>query len=149
MFIGNFRYSIDSKGRISIPAKLRKYVSSEANDSFVMTRSTTGQCIDLFPMDLWRKNIVERITNLNNFDMSQAQFARLYLHEASEDTLDSQFRLRIPKPLIEFAGIESDVLILGVMTKIEVWSPAIYDEYLKKFKDSFLDVAQEVMKNNQ
>lgn len=149
MFIGNFRYSIDSKGRISIPAKLRKYVSSEANDSFVMTRSTTGQCLDLYPMDEWKKLIAERLKNLNSFNPMDSQFVRMFLQEAAEDTLDTQARLLIPKPLIEFAGIEKDVLILGVMTKIEVWNPAIYDEYVKKNQESFLDVAQEVMKNNK
>lgn len=144
MFVGSFKYSIDSKGRIAIPAKLRKYVSPEANDTFVMTRNST-KCINIYPLDRWKK-LVEKLDNLNEFNPKQAMFIRMFLTEAAEDTLDTQSRLLIPKRLIEHAEIKNEVFILGALKKIEVWNPEIYEKYLQENIDSFEEIAQDVMK---
>ncbi|MAT58396.1 MAG: division/cell wall cluster transcriptional repressor MraZ [Melioribacteraceae bacterium] len=145
MFIGNFTYSIDAKGRVSIPAKLRKYVKPDANDSFVITRGTV-QCIDVYPLDIWREYVAAKVSKLNPFDPQEAIFIRMFLQEASEDKLDVQSRLIIPKSLIEYAGIEKEVFILGAMQKIELWNPNIYQEYIKKSDKSYEEIAKEVMK---
>ncbi|MBZ0179903.1 MAG: division/cell wall cluster transcriptional repressor MraZ [Melioribacteraceae bacterium] len=145
MFIGNFKYSIDSKGRISIPAKLRKYVNPESNDSFVLTRGTEKN-IDIYPMDLWKVVVADKLAKLNTFDPKESRFVRMLLQEASEDKLDSQSRLMVPKSLIEYASIEKDVFILGAMNKIEVWNPEVYDDYIKASPYSYEDIAKEVMK---
>lgn len=145
MFIGSFKYSVDAKGRVSIPAKLRKYVNPEANDSFVLTRGTE-KCIDLHPMDQWKVMVADKLTKLNSFDPNEARFVRMLLQEAAEDNLDSQSRLLIPKSLIEYAGIEKEVFILGAMTKIEIWNPETYEQYLNASPYSYEDIAKEVMK---
>ena len=145
MFIGNFTYSIDAKGRVSIPAKLRKYVKPDANDSFVIPRGTV-QCIDVYPLDIWREYVAAKVSKLNPFDPQEAIFIRMFLQEASEDKLDVQSRLIIPKSLIEYAGIEKEVFILGAMQKIELWNPNIYQEYIKKSDKSYEEIAKEVMK---
>lgn len=145
MFIGNFTYSIDAKGRVSIPAKLRKYVKPDANDSFVITRGTV-QCIDVYPLDIWREYVAAKVSKLNPFDPQESIFIRMFLQEASEDKLDVQSRLIIPKSLIEYAGIEKEVFILGAMQKIELWNPNIYQEYIKKSDKSYEEIAKEVMK---
>jgi len=144
MFIGSFNYSIDTKGRISIPAKLRKFVDPKANDSFVMTRGTS-KCIDVYPMNLWEDLVQEKLKTLNSFDPNQAMFLRMFLQQAAEDKLDSQSRLLIPKNLIVHAEIEKDVLILGAIKKIEIWNPKIYEEYLKTSKLSYEEIAKQVM----
>jgi MraZ protein len=144
MFIGSFNYSIDSKGRISIPAKLRKFVDPKANDSFVMTRGTS-KCIDIYPMNLWEDLVQEKLKILNNFDPNQAMFLRMFLQQAAEDKLDTQSRLLIPKNLIEYAEIEKDVLILGAIKRIEIWNPRIYEEYLQTSKLSYEEIAKQVM----
>lgn len=145
MFIGNFTYSIDAKGRVSIPAKLRKYVNPDANDTFVITRGTV-QCIDLYPLDVWREEVAGKLNKLNSFDPQEAIFIRMFLQEASEDKLDGQSRLIIPKSLIEYSGIEKEVFILGAMQKIELWNPNVYQEYIKNANKSYEEIAQEVMK---
>lgn len=145
MFIGSFKYSVDAKGRVSIPAKLRKYVNSDANDSFVLTRGA-GNCIDVYPMDQWKELVANKLNKLNSFDPEDAMFIRLLLQEASEDTLDSQARLLIPKSLLEYAGIEKEVYIKGALTKIEIWKPNTYEEYLNASPRSYEDIAKEVMK---
>ena len=145
MFIGSFTYSIDSKSRISIPAKLRKYVKPEANDTFVMTRGI-AKCIDIYPHDQW-KELEEKLSTLNSFNQKEAKFLRMFLQTASEDTLDAQSRLLIPQNLIEYAGIEKEVFILGAVKKIEVWNPVIYQNYLNDRPESFEEIAEEVMKS--
>ena len=145
MFIGSFKYSVDAKGRVSIPAKLRKYVNPEANDCFILTRGT-AQCIDVYPMDQWKELVANKLTQLNTFDPKEAMFIRMFLQEAAEDKLDSQSRLLIPKNLIEYAGIEKDIFILGAVKKIELWNPEKYDEYLKDNVQSYEQIANDVMK---
>ncbi len=143
MFRGQFSYSIDSKGRISIPAKLRKQVSPESNDSFVMTQGTAS-CIDIYPLDQWLQ-IEEKLLKLNPFDPKEAQFIRMILQLASEDNLDSQSRILIPQNLIEYAKIEKEVLILGALKKIEVWNPKIYKEYIEQTSETYEQIAARVM----
>lgn len=145
MFIGSFTYSIDSKGRVSIPAKLRKYVKPEANDTFVMTRGVE-QCIVVYPLDQWKELVDQKLATLNEFDRKEAMFLRAFLQRASEDTLDSQSRLLVPQNLIEYAGIEKEVFILGAIKKIEIWNPAVYEKYLSSQPETFEEIAQEVMK---
>ena len=143
MFKGQFTYSIDAKGRVSIPSKLRKFFSSEANDTVVMTKDTV-KCIDVYPLDVWHK-FEERLDKLNTFTPKDSRFIRILLQNASEDTLDSQSRILIPQHLLEYAKIGKEVLILGVHTRIELWNPKIYAEYLEESPETYEQIAAQVM----
>ena len=144
MFIGSFKYSIDSKGRVSIPAKMRKFVDPKSNDAFVMTRGT-NKCIDVYPMNLWEELVQSKLNQLNSFEPKDAMFLRMFLQQAAEDKLDTQSRLLIPKNLIEYAEISKEVLILGNIKKIELWNPQNYEDYLKTSELSFEEIAQQVL----
>lgn len=146
MFIGSFKYSVDAKNRVAIPAKMRKYISPEANDTFVMTRGLE-KCIDIYPMDVWKDVVVDKLNKLNMFDAQDAMFIRLFLQEAAEDKLDTQSRLIIPKNLLQFSEIDKEVMIIGQMTKIEVWNPDYYESLMTKNQDDFSNIAKEVMKS--
>ena len=143
MFRGQYKYSVDSKGRVSIPAKLRKHLSPDANDTFVMTQGTAS-CIDVYPLDQWQQ-FEERLLKLNPFNPEEARFIRLILQHASEDNLDSQSRILIPQNLIEYAKIEKEVLILGALKKIEIWNPEVYEEYIKTSDSTYEQIAAKVM----
>lgn len=143
MFKGQYLYSLDAKGRVSIPAKLRKHVSPESNDTFIMTQGT-DKCIDVYPLDQW--NILEaKLLKLNLFNPEHARFSRLLLQNAFDDTLDSQSRILIPQNLLMYAGITKDVLILGVSTKIELWNPSVYENYLNSSEETFVQIAARVI----
>jgi MraZ protein len=144
MFLGSFNYSIDAKGRLSIPAKFKKYLNQEANETFVITRGL-ATCIDIYPLDYWRSEVLSRVDQLDDFNPEEASFKRLLLELASEDKLDSQSRLLVPKNLVEFARIERDVFILGQNKKIEVWNPSIYEASKKDNSKSYVELAQQVM----
>jgi len=145
MFLGSYNYAIDAKGRISIPAKLRKFVSTEANNTFVLTRGSS-KCINIYPMDYWKELVASKLDKLNTFDPQDAKFMRLFLQEATEDSFDSQSRLLVPKKLIDSAEIEKEVIILGMNKYIEVWNPKLYEDYLKEIEEPYENIAKEVMK---
>jgi MraZ protein len=147
MFLGSFNYTIDAKGRISIPARLRKFVSPDANDTFVFTRGSL-KCINIYPMNYWKELLESKLDKLYSFDPNDTKFLRLFLPSAAEDQFDTQSRLLVPKRLIEFAEIEKDVIILGMNKYIEVWNPKLYEEYLKEIEEPYETIAKEVMKSD-
>jgi len=142
LFKGKEIYLLDAKGRVSIPARLRKHISSDANDSFVMTQGI-GPCIYIYPLDHWQQ-IEERLSKLNPFNPKEALFKRLFLHLTADATLDSQSRIIIPKNLLEYAKIEKEVLILGQVKNIELWDPKIFNDYLNQAPLTYEQVAEQV-----
>jgi len=144
VFKGQFLHAIDSKGRLSLPARLRKNVSQEADNTFVMTLGI-DQCIEVYPKDQW-KLIENKLLNLNFFDQREARFIRMMLQNAQEDTMDAQSRILIPQSLLDYAGITNEVLILGVLKKIELWNKDIYAGYLAGGKETFEEIASQVMR---
>lgn len=144
MFKGQFLHSIDSKGRLSLPARLRKNVAEDADNTFVMTLGI-DKCIEIYPKDQW-KLIEEKLLKLNFFDQREARFIRMMLQNAQEDTMDAQSRILIPQSLLDYAGIKNEVLILGVLKKIELWNNEIYNGYLSGSLETFEQIASQVMR---
>ena len=146
MFKGHFLHNLDSKNRISIPSKLKRFISPAAENTLVLTKGVgldeVGHCIDLFA------TIEENLSKLNQYNKNHARFIRVFLHSAEEQTMDGQSRVIIPPHLLEYAKIEKDVLILGSLNKIEFWNPVIYEQYEKASLDSFEDIAENVMQIN-
>jgi MraZ protein len=143
VFNGTYLHTVDAKGRINIPSRLRKNLAPEANDSFMMTRGTAA-CIDLYPLNAWAK-VEEDLNKLNLYNPQQARFVRLTLQFAVDDKMDSQSRILIPQVLLDYAKIEKDVLILGVLKKIEIWNPKIFDEYKDESEETYEQIAAKVM----
>jgi len=142
-FKGSYAYSVDNKGRINIPARLRKYVSPDANDTFVATRGYE-KCLFVYPLDEWNK-LEQSIRELSTTNPKHRFFMRTLLEKATESQLDGQSRITIPRELLQFAAIENEVLILGVLERIEVWNPSVYQEYQKAQAESYENVAQTVL----
>jgi MraZ protein len=117
LFKGKEIYSIDAKGRVSIPVRLRKHFSPEANDSFVLTQGI-GPCIFIYPHDHWQQ-FEKRLQKLNSFIPKEALFKRLFLECAADGALDAQSRITVPQNLLEYAKIEKEVLVLGQLDSIE------------------------------
>jgi MraZ protein len=138
---------VDKKGRVSIPAKLRKDISPDAHNTFIMTPSLDGnQCFDLHPKNLWTQ-IEERLRGLNKFVPEEARFLRMISQYSDETEMDGQYRIVIPQPLITWAKIEEEALLLGVLDKIEVWNPKIYETYIENYSESFGAMAEKLMQD--
>ncbi|MBI4548497.1 MAG: division/cell wall cluster transcriptional repressor MraZ [Ignavibacteriae bacterium] len=143
-FKGSHMYAVDDKGRVSLPAKLRKYVSPEANDAFVITRGFE-KCLFVYPVDEWNK-LEENLRNLSSYDPEHRRFIRAFLELASESQLDAQARLTIPQELREYASIQNEVRIIGTLDKIELWNPKVYEEYKSSEPESYESMAARVMR---
>lgn len=143
-FKGSYTYSMDDKGRVNLPAKLRKYVSPEANETFVVTRGFE-KCLFVYPIDEWNK-LEQNLRNLSSYDPEHRRFIRSLLELASESQLDGQSRLSIPQELREYASIKGEVRILGTLDKIELWDPKVYEEYKNSQPESYENVAAKVMR---
>ena len=143
-FKGSYTYAVDEKGRVNLPAKLRKYLSPESNDTFVVTRGFE-KCVFVYPVDEWNR-LEQNLRNLSSYDPEHRRFIRTLLELASECQLDAQARLSIPQELREYASIGDDVRIIGTLDKIELWNPKVYDDYKSSQLESYEDIASRVMK---
>lgn len=146
-FKGQETYSIDSKGRVSIPSKMRKSISPEANDTFAITRGL-DKCITAYPVDEWKK-YEEKFANLNQYDEKNRYFLRMLLMWSEEVSLDAQQRITLPRKLMDFAGIDGKVMIVGMGDHVEFWNPEEFDKYLNKYDDSYEKVAEQVFSGQQ
>ena len=142
-FKGQETFSIDAKGRVNVPSKMRKTVSPDAGETFTLTRGKEA-CIEAYPLDEWRKHET-RYATLDQSDPKNRYLLRMVLMWSEEVTFDSTHRLMLPKKLIDFAGIDKKVAIVGVGDHIEFWAPEKYEEYLAGFEDSYEKIVAEVM----
>lgn len=145
-FKGRYSYSVDNKGRVALPARLRRNVSPEANETFIVTRGFE-QCLFVYPQDEWGK-LEDSIRRLSPSNPQHRFFVRTLLQWATDCQPDSQARLSIPHDLLKFAGIENEVLILGVLERIELWNPKTYEEYMTNQPATYETVAEAVLKQN-
>ncbi len=102
------------------------------------------KCLTLFTKQDWEKE-TEKLDGLNAFNSKDRQFMRLFNSGATEISIDNASRILIPKKLMEYAEIESDVVFYAWGNKIEIWSKKHHDEHMKIDADAFSSLAEEVM----
>jgi MraZ protein len=145
-FMGMYEYSVDSKGRVNVPLKMRKNLTPESNDTFVVTRGFE-KCISVYPLNEW--NMIEkRVNSLNSFKEKDRLFQRTFLMWASHQEFDSQSRISLPRNLLDYAEIKSEVKIIGVGERIEIWNPQIFSTYFDSQTDGYEQIAEQVMGTN-
>lgn len=142
-FKGQAEYSVDGKGRVAIPAKMRNALSPEAKNSFTITRGFE-QCINLYPLDQWEEREAE-IRELNTYRSEARDFVRTIMMWADEVTLDGQGRIVVPKPLMKFANIEDDALIIGALDHIEIWNAEVFEAYQEGIGSDYPTLAERVL----
>ncbi len=143
-FKGSYTYSVDEKGRVNLPAKLRKCVSPEANETFVITRGFE-KCLFVYPVDEWNRHEA-KLRNLSSYDPEHRRFIRALLELAAESVLDAQGRLALPQELRDYASIQNEVRIIGTLDKIELWNPKIYEDYRLSQPEPYESIAARVMR---
>lgn len=145
-FIGAYECSVDSKGRVLFPGSLKKQLSSVVSEGFVLKRSVFYECLELYPMDEWNKE-VEGINKLNRFVKKNIDFIRMFMAGVKLVDLDSSGRLLIAKDLITYAGITKDIVIASTVNRIEIWNKAKYDAVINDKSVDFGTLAEDVMGN--
>ena len=131
-FTGKQTVAVDGKGRIAIPAKYRAIATAQGSDKFFVTLNVDG-CLDLYSDAEFRK-FTEKLAPESAIDSKQERFLKRFLYSNSAEGIpDSQGRITIPRHLLEYAGIDKQVLILGVRERIELWNEQRYKEYEQSF----------------
>ena len=123
MFIGEYQHALDSKNRMIVPSKLRE----ELGNKFVITKGLDG-CLYAYPQDEW-KNLEENMKTLPLTNRDARSFVRFFFAGACEIEMDKQGRGLIPQNLKEYAGIEKEIVSIGVLTRVEIWSKEKWQEY--------------------
>ena len=123
MLIGEFEHSLDAKGRIIIPAKLRETIG----EKFVVTKGLDG-CLFAFSLSEWT-NFEEKLKSLPLSNKNSREFTRFFLSGASECEIDKQGRFLIPTNLRSIANLKKDIVIIGVGTRIEIWDKEKWEDY--------------------
>ena len=145
-FIGEYTYSVDSKGRLNIPSRFRKSLSKNDNNTFVITKGL-DPCIWVYPLSEWLK-IENNLRDLSSVKNINRTFVRHTTRYASPSTYDKQGRVSLTPSLIEYATIDKEVLIIGAIRKIEIWNPAklkeVDQENLKIEQDSYDELADKI-----
>ena len=141
MFMGEYHHSIDAKGRLIIPSKVRDGLG----ENFIVTRGLDG-CLFLYPKLEWDKKI-EKFKELPD-TKDKRQFMRIFLSGATICEYDKQGRINIPNPLIEFAKLEKDCIIIGVDEKLEIWSKERWEEFIANNEENLSDIADSLFTSN-
>jgi MraZ protein len=141
--IGEYECRIDDKGRIILPALLKKQVPKEALDRFVLNRGFEN-CLVLYPMNEW-KVISEEINRLNLYNRKNRNFVRYFYRGATELALDGSNRLLLPKTLMTYAGIDREVILFAFSNRVEIWAKDKYESLMTNEPEDFALLAEEVM----
>lgn len=121
MYTGEFNHTVDTKGRLTFPAKFRENLG----ENFVITKGLDG-CLFVFDKEEWQK-LTEKLSSLPLTDKGARQFTRFFLAGAVDAEVDKQGRILLPANLRTFAAIEKDAVLIGVGNRAEIWSKERYE----------------------
>lgn len=136
MFIGEYGHTIDEKGRMAIPSKMRRDLGSGA----IVTRGIDN-CLWLFPKKQWQE-LAEKLASLPLSDANSRAFARLMLAGAMEVEFDSQGRALLPQYLRLYAGLKKNAIIAGLYNRLEIWDKGKWSVYKEKTEKSTDQIAK-------
>ncbi|MBO1510525.1 MULTISPECIES: division/cell wall cluster transcriptional repressor MraZ [Metabacillus] len=139
MFMGEYHHTIDLKGRMIVPAKFRDGLG----ETFVITRGL-DQCLFGYPMSEW-KQIEEKLKALPLTKKDARAFTRFFFSGATECELDKQGRVNLATPLLQYAKLEKECVVIGVSNRIELWSKSNWESYVAEQEDSFEEIAENMI----
>ncbi|EOR94134.1 Cell division protein MraZ [Arcticibacter svalbardensis MN12-7] len=143
--LGEFECKLDTKGRLMIPAGLRKQMPEAEKDGLVVNRGFEKHLV-IYGRKEW-DGIMEDLSKLNPFEEKNRQFIRYFMRGATDLSLDAAGRILLPKSLLDYAGVNADVTLSSQFNKIELWAKDAYDAQLDNVPENFSKLAQEVMGN--
>ncbi len=139
MFMGEYQHTIDAKGRLFIPARFREGLG----DSFIITKGLDG-CLFVYTRDEW--DALEQKLKSLPFTRGDARaFVRFFFSGAAICEVDKQGRILIPGNLREYALLEKDAVIIGVSTRVEIWSRVQWDQYSARAASSYEEIAEKLI----
>jgi MraZ protein len=142
-FAGTYQCTLDNKNRVNIPSGIRKMFLPQAEDTIVFTKGFEDINLYAYPLDEWQR-LTKKLRTLNPFDKKTRDFIRLFMGSAHISQMDSQGRIKLPERILKIAGIEKELLIIGSLSKLEVWSPDRYDAYIEAENLSLPELSEKI-----
>ena len=146
--IGTYECTVDNKGRIMIPAQLKKQLDGFTKEPFILKRSVFQNCLELFPYSEW-KLMMDKVNKLNRFVKKNNDFIRMYTAGVKSIDLDSTGRLLVPKDLIAISKLTKNVVLSSSINIIEIWDKDEYEKSINDPKVDFAKLTEEVMGNDE
>lgn len=142
VFRGRFEHAIDEKGRLSIPSKFREILSARGENELVLT--DFDSCLAAYPKEEWRE-LEEKMKRLSTMQKDVRNFLRLFYSSATEVPLDSQGRILIPPQMRERAQLGREVILLGLLNKIEIWDKKSWEGFVAQSAGTFEEIASKLV----
>ena len=140
MVIGEYRISLDEKGRLMIPARIRSDVTGNL---LIITRGI-DQCLWLFPPEEWQSISEKLLSTTSIFQEKARMMHRHFIAPAQEAEIDRSGRITVPPTLRQYSGLKKDCIIMGIMNHLEIWDDEIYRAYWADREDEFREAAEEI-----
>ena len=146
--IGEYPVALDDKGRMRIPSALLRQLGDKPDGEgngyeFVVNRGFE-KCLTLYPKPVWDV-LTAKINRLNRFNDRNRAFIRAFYLGANNVTTDSADRILLQKPLMDYAGLGKEVILVAMDDRIEIWSPEQHQALLSLDSNTFADMANDVM----
>lgn len=145
---GTYECKADDKGRMVLPAPLKKQLASSLQEGFVLKRSVFDPCLELWPMGEWNL-MMAKINKLNRFNKKNNDFIRKFMAGVKMIEIDDAGRLLIAKDLLSYSGISKAVVLSSKVNIVEIWDKDKYEEAVNGGDVDFADLAEEVMGNQE
>ena len=142
--IGTYECKVDAKGRLMLPAALKKQMSPVLQNGFVLKRAVFQPCLELYPIREWEV-LMNKVNKLNRFKKKNNDFIRRFTAGVKMIEVDTTGRLLIPKDLVAFANISKDIVVSSAINIIEIWDKSKYEQAIDDAASDFADLAEEVM----
>ena len=142
--IGTYHCKADSKGRVMVPADLKKQLATVAPSGFVIKRAVFQPCLELYPMEEWQQ-LMQKVSGLNRFNRKNNDFIRRFTAGVRTVEMDTEGRLNIPRDLMDFAGIHKEIVVSSAISIVEIWDATKYEKAIDDAANDFADLAEEVM----
>ncbi|MEM5563937.1 division/cell wall cluster transcriptional repressor MraZ [Psychroserpens sp. AS72] len=142
--IGTYECKVDAKGRLMLPAAIKKQLLPVLQNGFVLKRAVFQPCLELYPMTEW-EILMQKVNKLNRFKKKNNDFIRRFTAGLKQVEVDSAGRLLIPKDLVAFSGITKEIVVSSAINIIEIWDKDKYEKAIDDATGDFADLAEEVM----
>ncbi len=144
MFMGEYHHTIDEKGRLILPAKFR----NELGEKFIITRGLDAEkCLYVYSMNDWNR-IVSKLNTLPFTKKDARIFVRTFFSGATECEFDRQGRINITSPLVSYADLQKDCVVIGANDRIEIWSKERWDNFFNTNSEMVEEIAEHLFEGN-
>ena len=143
-FIGSYECKADIKGRIMLPAALKRQLNNSLDKGFVIKRAVFNKCLEVYPINQW-ENLMDRVNKLNRFSKKNNDFIRRFTAGVKFVEIDATGRVLIPKDLTNYAKISKEVVVSSVVNILEIWDKTLYENAIDEATTDFAALAEEVM----